>query len=116
MRVVICCAVLFLVTALAHPTPIHITQLSAPSPQVGRLRGAVLDQDGAPIVAAVIVIEGKKSSREVGYTEDGSYQVDLPAGNYFMTVRSAGFRPLLRRKVFIRAGSTRTINFRLKKL
>ena len=98
----------------AHASTSPLTQSAPPAESFGRLKGFVLDRGGAPIPAAVIVIEPENFEKESGYTEDGSYQVDLPAGSYRVTVRSDGFYPLRRKRVRISAGTTETLDFRLR--
>lgn len=91
-------------------------QSPVPGSRAGTLKGSVTDQRGKLILASIITIEGKGFRREVGYTEDGNYRIDLPAGHYRLTIRSRGFRTLRSNKIRIRAGVTKTINFRLKQL
>ena len=98
----------------AHASTSPLAQSAPPAEGFGRLKGFVLDRGGARIPAAVIVIEAENFVKESGYTEDGSYQVDLPAGSYRVTVRSDGFYPLRRERVRVSAGTTKTLNFRLR--
>ena len=102
----------FALGAQASTSP--LTQSTPPAKGFGRLKGFVLDRGGARTPAAVIVIEAENFGKESGYTEDGSYQVDLPADSYRVTVRSDGFYPLRQARVRVRAGTTTTLNFRLR--
>ena len=115
MRVAVGLGLLIASFALgAHASTSPLTQSAPPAEGFGRLKGFVLDRGGARIPAAVIVIEAENFGKESGYTEDGSYQVDLPAGSYRVTARSDGFYPLRRERVRVSAGTTKTLNFRLR--
>ena len=95
MRVAVGIGLLIASFALgAHASTSPLTQSVPPAKGFGRLKGFVLDRGWARIPAAIIVIEAENFGKESGYTEDGSYQVDLPAGSYRVTVRSDGFYPL----------------------
>lgn len=86
-----------------------------PERQTGRLKGSILNRGGETVAGAVITVEGSDGRvRDVGYTEEGQYQLDLPAGVHYVTVSSAGYYSLRRRRVRVRAGRTATINFTLE--
>ena len=86
-----------------------------PERQTGRLKGSILNRVGELVAGAVITVEGSDGRvRDVGYTEEGEYQLDLPAGVYHVTVSSTGYYSLRRRRVRVRAGRTATINFTLE--
>lgn len=83
--------------------------------QTGRLKGSILNRGGGPVAGAVITAEaGDGRVSEVGYTEEGEYQLDLPPGVYHITVSSAGYYSLRRQRVRVRAGRTAAINFTLE--
>jgi hypothetical protein len=81
----------------------------------GTVRGRVFDSKGSLILASVITVERRGVRRDAGYTEDGSYRLDLPPGVYDFTVRSDGFRTLRRRGVRVRAGSAVRLDFTLRR-
>ena len=84
-------------------------------PQTGRLKGSILNRRGELVAGAVITVEGRDGRvSDVGYTEEGEYQLDLPPGVYYVTVSSTGYYSLRRRRVRVRAGRTATINFTLE--
>ena len=91
-------------------------QTSPPNERLGKLKGIILDQKGERVLATRITVESNKIKREEGYTEDGSYQLDLPAGIYFITFRADGFQPVRRKRIRVVAGSTRTLNITLTRL
>ena len=83
--------------------------------QTGRLKGSILNRRGELVAGAVITVDGSDGRvRDVGYTEEGAYQLDLPPGVYHVTVSSAGYYSPRRRRVRVRAGRTATINFTLE--
>jgi hypothetical protein len=56
--------------------------------QTGRLKGSILNRGGELVAGAVITVEGGDGRvRDVGYTEEGAYQLDLPPGVYRVTER-----------------------------
>lgn len=82
--------------------------------QTGRLEGSILNRRGETVAGAVIVVEGSDGRvSHVGYTEEGEYTLDLPPGVHHVTVSSAGYYSLRRRRVRVHAGRTATINFTL---
>ena len=67
--------------------------LSAQNPR-GSLRGTILDETGARIASAQVIVETvDASSRRQAKTEDrGEFRIDdLPPGNYHLTVTAVGF-------------------------
>ena len=86
-----------------------------PETRIGSLKGSILNRRGELVAGAVITVEGTDGGvRDVGYTEEGAYQLDLPPGVYYITLSSAGYYSLRRRRVRVRAGRTATINFTLE--
>jgi len=82
-----------------------------PMPRLGRVKGSVLDRRGRLIPASEITVEGHGITRDQGYTEDGTFQLDLPPGVYHITLKSEGYRRPRPRRVRVRAGATATVNF-----
>jgi hypothetical protein len=82
-----------------------------PSPRLGRVEGSVRDRRGRLIPAAELTVESRRNVRDRGYTEDGTYQLDLPPGVYFIRLRSRGYLAPRPRRVRVRAGVTATVNF-----
>ena len=67
---------------------------SAGQPQSkGKLSGAVVDIHAARISKAKLNIRGTDFHRELTCGDDGSYEIDLPVGNYKLTVSADGFSP-----------------------
>ena len=72
------------------------------TPQIGaagrqdtvKLKGVVLDPQDARIVRASITLENDKLKRVVYSNEEGSFEAQLPAGVYQLTVESNGFKKL----------------------
>jgi hypothetical protein len=62
----------------------------------GVLRGTVSDESGKAVanasVTATSIDTGQKQTANTGL--NGTYQLDLPAGNYRLTIESAGFKTL----------------------
>lgn len=93
----------------------HAAAQPEPERHYGRVQGKVLNRRGEVVAGAVISVEGAGGVvRDIGYTEEGEYNLDLPPGVYHVTVSSVGYYPLRRQRVRFRAGRTVTINFTLE--
>ena len=70
--------------------------LSAPArvERTSRLTGVVLDPNGARIPFATITIESAAARREAQTNDEGSFEVELPAGSYKITIEADGFQEL----------------------
>jgi hypothetical protein len=64
------------------------------------IKGTITDPSGAVIPKARIGFQSKQLDKAVSPTDDGLYEIELPLGDYTMTVQSPGFmryrRPLFR--------------------
>src|ERR1700733_11165600 len=68
----------------------------------GAIAGSVSDPSGAPVAGAAMVIESEATREERDLTTDaeGNFSVPfLTPGNYDLTVRAAGFEPLILKSV-----------------
>jgi RNA polymerase sigma factor (sigma-70 family) len=89
----------------------------APENQRGRLAGQVFDQNGKPVVGAVVLLVGSvigageppvvierlvRSAAEGGFAFD-----DVPRGHYFATATQVGLQPAFRGESFERAAPRR---------
>src|SRR2546422_5696860 len=70
-----------------------LTTAEAQSP--GALRGTVEDSTGSPVPGAEVKLRNKTTAKELKATtsdEDGDFDFDgLPAGQYVLTIETAGF-------------------------
>ena len=57
-----------------------------------RIAGVVLDTNGARIPSAAVRVENAGARREAYTSEEGSFEVELPAGTYGITVEAEGFK------------------------
>jgi hypothetical protein len=87
---------------------------SSPLSSTGKLAGLVLDQGGARIPAAKVIVQRKGLRREVMSADDGSYEISLPKGKYTVSVTRDGFSPLRKQYVRIRSKATTKLNITLK--
>src|SRR5215813_3745000 len=93
------------------------TAISVTSQQsTGILKGSVIDQLGALVVGANIVVkDGKNSERTTTSDNDGKYEVKaLAPGRYDLTITAPGFNTLEEKNVEVRAGKTSTLNAELQ--
>ena len=57
-----------------------------------RIVGVVLDPNGARIPFATVRIENAAAQREAYTSDEGSFEVELPAGTYRITIEADGFQ------------------------
>ena len=83
----------------------------------GSVAGTVMDQSGAGIAKAHIVVTNDATTfmREAEADEAGHYTItDLPLGNYKITVTAAGFKALTQTNVSVLANTVVTANASLQ--
>ncbi len=78
----------------------------------GTVSGRVVDQDGAPVIAATILIVG---TRLGAYTDaDGKFAIlNVPAGTYEVKASRLGFNPVTVTGVIVSADQTSRVDVRL---
>ena len=104
------CLCAFVVCSLSF---VGTAPLESQGPDVlASLTGEVTDPSGARIPHASIHIHSDKLDRDASANGTGDFAVNVRAGNYTVTVRAPGFRPLSRRTT-LADGDHRTLNFRL---
>ena len=84
---------------------------------LGGITGAVLDDSGAAIPAAIVTIVGNetKLTRSQDTNEAGTYDfVNLPIGSYSISVSHSGFQMLQIPAIQVQANRTATVNVTLK--
>jgi hypothetical protein len=79
----------------------------------GKLTGLILDQGGARVSAAKIIVHARGFRRELVSAGDGSYQVALPKGKYTVTVTCDGFSPVSKEYVRIKWNGTTKLDITL---
>jgi uncharacterized membrane protein len=60
--------------------------------QTSRIRGLIVDANGARITGALITVESTHFRRQLETNEEGKFQVELPADAYHLSVEKAGFK------------------------
>ena len=102
-----------LLSPLAHVAmAAALAQSSRSQSEPGKLVGMIVDQNEARITTAKILITGRGLSREVTVDEEGFFQIDLPQGNYRVTITANGFRTA-RRNVFVKSNAVTALNVQL---
>src|SRR5690349_2102027 len=84
---------------------------------LGGITGTVMDATGAVLPAATVTIVGDqtKLTRTLQTTETGRYDfVNLPIGNYTITVTRTGFQKLNIPSIQVQANRTATVDATLK--
>ncbi|MHB1701379.1 MAG: carboxypeptidase-like regulatory domain-containing protein [Acidobacteriaceae bacterium] len=83
----------------------------------GTINGSVLDQTGAAVTGADVVItnEGTKTETKTISNSEGSFsQVGLQSGNYNVTVSSPGFDTFTETSIYLEPTGTYTVHVALK--
>lgn len=88
------------------------TQRSSSDQPMGKVRGTVMDSNGAVIVIPkpTIIIEGGQTTKKVMPDENGNYEIELPAGIYQISTEIAGFYPFRRAAFRLQPGTSTVIN------
>lgn len=81
-----------LALAFASSVPAGLTHSPARGERQSRIVGVVLDPNGARIPFATVRIENADAKREAYTSDEGSFEVELPAGAYRITVEADGFQ------------------------
>jgi Carboxypeptidase regulatory-like domain len=84
---------------------------------LGGMTGTITDDSGAVIPAATVTIVGDqtKLTRSADTSDTGTYSfVNLPIGNYTITVTHSGFQKLNIPSIQVQADRTATVNGTLK--
>jgi Carboxypeptidase regulatory-like domain len=84
---------------------------------LGGITGTVMDESGAVIPGATVTVIGDetKLTRSLQTTDTGSYDfVNLPIGNYTITVTQTGFQTLNIPSIQVQANRTATVSATLK--
>ena len=106
--------IFFILLALASASlAAHATE-SAQGERKSRIVGVVLDPNGAMIVNAAVRIENAGASREVYTNDEGTFEVELPAGTYRITVEAPGFRTVELISFRARAAKRESLKVRMK--
>jgi len=89
---------------------------SAQSP-TAQVAGRVIDQSGAVVVGAQVIVTGTDTGlkRQVTSNEQGNYTVPLlDPGNYQITVTKEGFRPVNQSGITLNVGQAARLDFSLE--
>jgi uncharacterized membrane protein len=71
-----------------HPRSFAHTQ----EVQMSKIIGVVLDKNNARIAGATIKIKSAQFNRHLQSSDEGMFEIELPAGEYRITVEQEGFR------------------------
>jgi sporulation protein YlmC with PRC-barrel domain len=82
--------------------------------RASKLSGVVLDVNDGRIVGAIIKIENARINRVVQSNEEGMFEVELPAGEYRITVEMNGFKRFVVSLFRVRRGARESVNIRMQ--
>lgn len=80
----------------------------------GKIVGVILDAYDARVVNATVKVEGGQIKREVESSDEGDFEISLPAGSYQMTIEANGFRRFIYSPLKVKQNETEMINIHLK--
>lgn len=80
----------------------------------GSLKGVVVDQMGASIPGAKVLITNGFARRELKTDETGAFSVEIPSGSYQVLIESPGFRVAKLSRVRIQSDSSKEIRVVLR--
>jgi hypothetical protein len=82
--------------------------------QQSRISGVVLDRNDSRIVGALITIKNAGFVRRVRSDDEGRFELELPAGNYEISVEQRGFKTYKLPSLRADAGATAQVNIHLE--
>jgi hypothetical protein len=107
--------IIFVVLALAStPLLAHTSESARGEERKSHIVGVVLDPNGARIPSAAVRIENAKATRAAYTSDEGSFEVELPAGTYRITVEAQGFRTVEIVSFRARADRRESLEVRMK--
>src|SRR2546423_6105938 len=82
--------------------------------EAGKIQGLILDANDARIVNATVQIENEKLKREIRSDTEGAFELELPSGEYQITIKANGFRKFKYPRFNIRPQAIELINIHLE--
>lgn len=82
--------------------------------RASKLTGIVLDENDSRIVGATVRIENEHLYRVVRSSDEGAFEIELPAGVYRLTVEMDGFKRFVLSPLRLRPGARGSVNIRMK--
>jgi uncharacterized membrane protein len=115
MRLLVTAFLIFTSTFL-HSQSFEVGSLITDFSKNGKIEGVVLDNevDNEPLAFATITV--KNTDFETNSDLDGSFSFNLKPGNYILEVQFLGYETIELRDVAVIAGTTLSINQKLKAL
>jgi hypothetical protein len=82
--------------------------------RASKIAGVVVDANDARIVGATIRIENARLSRVVQSGDEGTFEVEIPAGVYRITVEMDGFERFVLSTFRVKAGARESVQIHMK--
>ena len=106
--------VTLLALAFTSYVPAGRAHSTAGGERKSRIVGVVLDPNGARIASATVRIENADAQREAYTSDEGSFEVELPAGTYRITVEAQGFKKFVLASFRARADRRESLKVSMK--
>jgi hypothetical protein len=110
MKINILSIILLLSTVSAFAFIAKGRQSLLPKPTT-KLSGTVMDMNDSLVSGATVTVEGEGLKQAVATSEDGTYEIGLPAGTYRIKVARTGFCPAHRAPFRAQSSASIIINF-----
>jgi len=82
--------------------------------EMSNIAGTVLDKNNARIAGATIKIENAQFNRKLHSSDAGKFEIELPAGEYQITVEKEGFHKFELSPVRANAGVCELVNIHME--
>lgn len=109
-------SILFFTGTFLYSQSFEVSSFFSDAPKNGKIEGLVLDNEvnNEPLAFATITV--KNTEFETNSDLDGSFSFYLKPGNYILEVQFLGYETIELRDVAVIAGTTLSINQKLKAL
>jgi len=81
---------------------------------MSKIIGVVLDKNNARIAGATIKIKNARFNRQLRSNDEGKFEIELPAGEYRITVEQEGFSKFELSPYRANAGVSESLNIRME--
>lgn len=81
---------------------------------IGKVKGMILDVNKARVVNAIVELQGVRKNCKAISSEEGEFELKLPAGSYQVTVEAEGFRRFSLGPIEVKPDETKMLDIHLE--